>query len=88
MSDEIVKFVRGDDVKYTFERFEQELKNVGFVRADKKVEETPDSTDEANDERSALFEEARALGLEPHHRTGVEKLKEMIAEAKQAQSGE
>ena len=58
------------------------MKAIGFVRADKKVEEAPASTGDAMDERDALLEEARALGLEPHHRAGVEKLKEMIASAK------
>ena len=32
--------------------------------------------------REALFEEARALGLNPHHRTGEEKLMQMIKEAR------
>jgi hypothetical protein len=32
--------------------------------------------------RAALFEEARALGLNPHHRTGEEKLAQMIKEAR------
>lgn len=82
MADEIVKYVRGDDVKYTFARFEHELKLVGFIRADKKAEELPASADEVADDRAVLFEEARSLGLDPHHRTGVEKLKEMIEEAK------
>lgn len=34
-----------------------------------------------------LLEEARALGLKPHHATGSEKLKEMIAEAKAKDGG-
>lgn len=34
------------------------------------------------DDQKALLEEARALGLTPHHMTGPEKLKAMIAEAK------
>lgn len=33
-------------------------------------------------ERDALFAEAEALGLKPHHKAGVDKLKAMIAEAK------
>jgi len=32
--------------------------------------------------REALFEEARSLGLTPHHRTGEEKLVQMIKEAR------
>ncbi|AFV50625.1 hypothetical protein G169_gp10 [Pseudomonas phage AF] len=34
------------------------------------------------DDQKALLEEASALGLKPHHATGPEKLKELIAEAK------
>lgn len=33
-------------------------------------------------DRDALLEQAKALGLKPHHNTGAEKLQEMIAEAK------
>jgi hypothetical protein len=32
--------------------------------------------------REALMAEARALGLTPHHKTGVEKLQQLIDEAK------
>jgi hypothetical protein len=32
--------------------------------------------------RQALFETAKALGLNPHHRAGVDKLNEMIAAAR------
>jgi hypothetical protein len=30
--------------------------------------------------RDALMDQAKALGLNPHHKTGVEKLKQMISE--------
>lgn len=33
--------------------------------------------------RDALMAEARELGLSPHHRAGIEKLREMIAGAKE-----
>ena len=33
-------------------------------------------------EREALLAEAKALGLNPHHKTGEDKLRAMIAEAK------
>lgn len=33
-------------------------------------------------ERDALLAEAKALGLNPHHKTGEDKLRAMIAEAK------
>lgn len=39
-----------------------------------------------SDERTNLMEEAKALGLNPHHRTGVENLRVLIAEAKGAES--
>ena len=32
--------------------------------------------------RDALMAEAKALGLEPHHRTGVDKLQQLINESK------
>jgi len=41
----------------------------------------PDEVDESgdtSDERTALMEQARALGLNPHHRAGAEKLRQMI----------
>lgn len=34
-----------------------------------------------DDERQALMDRAKELGLDPHHRTGVEKLREMIKAA-------
>jgi hypothetical protein len=39
-------------------------------------------TDVPADERESLMAEAKALGLTPHHRTGADKLREMIASAK------
>lgn len=39
-------------------------------------------SEESKSAREALFEEARALGLNPHHRTGDEKLAEMIKQAR------
>ena len=38
--------------------------------------------EDTSDERAALFAEAQALGLTPHHRAGVAKLAEMIKAAK------
>ena len=43
--------------------------------------------DDSADDRKALLEEARKLGLSPHHATGSEKLKELIAEAKAKDDG-
>lgn len=36
----------------------------------------------ADDERDALMAEAEALGLKVHHKTGNDKLRQLIAEAK------
>lgn len=36
------------------------------------------------DERETLLQQAKDMGLKPHHSTGAEKLKAMIAEAKSA----
>lgn len=38
--------------------------------------------------REALMNEARALGLNPHHRCGEEKLRELINQAKGAANGD
>jgi len=38
--------------------------------------------EDSSDERAALFVEAQALGLNPHHRVGAAKLAEMIKAAK------
>jgi hypothetical protein len=38
------------------------------------------ATDEPSD-RDELFERAKAMGLNPHHKAGVDKLREMIAGA-------
>lgn len=70
---EAIKYVRGEEVKYTGEQFEAQLSAIGFIRADKPIGDA---------DKDELMAEAKALGLEPHHRAGVEKLKEMIAEAK------
>lgn len=45
-------------------------------------DEGDDAGDAAQGNRVALFEQARALGLNPHHRTGEEKLAEMIKNAR------
>lgn len=37
---------------------------------------------EGGDERAELLAEAEKLGLKPHHKTGVEKLRQMIEEAR------
>jgi hypothetical protein len=46
-----------------------------------------ESADEGSVEnlRDALMKEAKAMGLHPHHKTGVEKLQSLINEAKSLQ---
>lgn len=41
------------------------------------------STDGFDNLRDALMAEARALGLNPHHKTGVDKLQQLINESKE-----
>ncbi|WP_433705802.1 hypothetical protein [Paraburkholderia sacchari] len=47
------------------------------------AEEEAAAVGEEGDLRDALMAEARALGLDPHHRTGAEKLKQMIEQSKE-----
>ena len=51
----------------------------GWSCSDKAIKKT--------DDREALMEEAKALGLKPHHKAGVDKLKTMIEEAKDGKDG-
>ena len=44
-------------------------------------EEAAATAKDEPDERSALFDHAKELGLNPHHKAGVDKLREMIAAA-------
>lgn len=52
------------------------------VLVSNEAEEMALSADPAqNGERDELMTQAKALGLNPHHKLGVEKLKELIASA-------
>jgi hypothetical protein len=76
---------RGDESLVTLEKGVepgQWLEKVGGTEA---KEDT--GANDGADDRKALLEEARALGLNPHHATGSEKLKELIAEAKAKDGG-
>lgn len=42
----------------------------------------PKAGAKSDDERDALLAEAEALGLKVHHKTGADKMRQMIAEAK------
>jgi hypothetical protein len=57
------------------------------VEPGKYLEKVGGTEAKGGDEQKALLEEARALGLKPHHATGPEKLKELIAEAKAKAGG-
>ncbi len=67
------KLTKGDAVKFLDDNSTllEVLKDNGWVVEGEEVNEL-----------DALKSEAEALGLKPHHKAGVEKLKEMIAEAK------
>lgn len=47
----------------------------------KPEDEVGDAGDGTQDDKAALLEQARALGLTPHPNTGAEKLKQLISEA-------
>lgn len=74
-----IKFVRGDSVKVTDEQFKAALLAEGWSVEGEKP---------ATDDLEALREEAKALGLNVHHKTGADKLAAMIEEAKAAQDGD
>lgn len=77
----MAKFVRGNDTKFTSEKYKSELEALGWSLADIPNHQ-PEHVSPVADDRDALISEAVALGLQPHHRAGVKKLKSMIAEAK------
>jgi len=62
--------------KHLVENSEQEALHVPPTPDDESEEPAPSVT------RDALFAEASALGLNPHHRAGEQKLRDMIAAAK------
>jgi hypothetical protein len=81
-----VKYIRGDSVKFTFDAYADKLAAEGWALADKADAApvaVPESFEEPKDNRRlALYAEAVALGLKPHHRAGEDKLEQMIKEAK------
>lgn len=44
-------------------------------------EEAAATAKDEPDERAALLDQAKELGLNPHHKSGIDKLREMIAAA-------
>ena len=55
-------------------------KDLDVVISPEEPEQEGDAPAQAD--KAALLEQARALGLDPHANTGVEKLKQLISEAK------
>jgi hypothetical protein len=66
-----LKFKKGNDEKIANEKWKHRLLNEGW------------KLEGENDEREALLEQAKELGLNPHPKIGEEKLKKMIEEAGQ-----
>ena len=76
--------MRNFTAAYTYREFPKwvELANGERILVHNADEEAAAIGPEEAPAREALFEEARALGLTPHHRTGEEKLVEMIKKAR------
>lgn len=78
--------MRNFTAEYTFREFPKwvELANGGRILVHNEQEEIAAIGVEQDDTpaRESLFAQARALGLNPHHRTGDEKLTEMIKQAR------
>lgn len=82
MANEVVKFVRGDEVKFTYEHFEEALNSVGFVRAEKVTK--PETETEPVASKEELLALAAELGLDVDKRWSVAKLLEKVTEAQEA----
>jgi hypothetical protein len=76
--------MRNFTAEYVFREFPKwvELANGERILVHNAEEEAAAVGPEETPGREALFEEARSLGLNPHHRTGEEKLVQMIKEAR------
>lgn len=65
---------------YTFVEYPKHVTLAdGSVIVVNNAEEEAAATGDQSDERAELMAQAKELGLNPHHKTGVEKLREMIA---------
>lgn len=76
----MITMIKGDLFKFVDENgssFER-LKADGWVQDGVQEKNDETKTEEVN-ERDALMEKAKAMGLNPHHKVGVEKLKEMLS---------
>lgn len=74
-----LKFKRGESTKETDAQFKEELLAQGWAVDGEGADSDKENT-KAN-EQQELLEKARALGLTPHHKTGVDKLRELIEKA-------
>lgn len=83
MADEVVKFVRGNEVKFTFERFQSQLEGIGWERADKPkpVVIEPEVKEEPEVTKADLVAKARELGLDVDGRMSEARIRDLIAEA-------
>jgi len=94
--EKVIKFTKGDAVKFCFERFEAELVSLGWVCADAapKQDEAPVSVEEPTIEvddfedteytKEELIARAKELGLAVDGRFGEARLLELIEEAEAA----
>lgn len=95
--EKVIKFTKGDEVKFCFERFESELVSLGWVCADKpapKQEKDPVSVEEPTIDvddfedteytKEELIARAKELGFAVDGRFGEARLLELIKEAEAA----
>jgi hypothetical protein len=76
--------MRNFTAEYVYREFPKwvELANGERILVHNAQEEAAAIGPEETPNRTALLEEARSLGLNPHHRTGEERLVQMIKEAR------
>lgn len=76
-----VKFIRGDQVKITQERFAEQLFAIGWKLADAPKKEPVIETEEDKPTKADLLAQARALGLDVDGRMSEAKLRDIIEQA-------
>ena len=84
MFEEIVKFVRGADVKFTHAKFENDLVLVGWQRADKPaapVADEPEGLEALN--KDSLLDMAQEMGIDVDGRSSKAKIIELINAAQE-----
>ena len=84
--------MRNFTAPYVFQEYPKHvaLADGSFITVNNAEEEAAavGADDGSTDERAELMEKARALGLNPHHKAGVEKLKQLISEAQSSQESQ